>query len=135
MLKRFFLNRPNVFGIVWKASGHLIGQIGLAEDPKRENPDAGMLDYGIREDFWNQGIATEAAQAVIDYGFRHRHLILISAYCYPENQASRRVLEKCGLSHEGTLTMCEYRYDSRLFDNECYSLSVREWGKQFGHGA
>ena len=130
LLKELFLNRPSSFGIVWKTSGHLIGQICLMEDPKRENPDAGMLDYGLREDFWNLGIVTEAAQAVIDYGFRLRHLMLISAYCYPENYASRRVLEKCGFHHEGTLALCECRYDSRIFDNECYSIRASEWKRQ-----
>jgi ribosomal-protein-alanine N-acetyltransferase len=127
VLQEMFFDRPSMFGIVWRETGRMIGQIGLVEDPKRENPDAGMLGYAIREDFWNRGIVTEATRAVVAYGFLQRRLMLISAYCYPENHASRRVLEKCGFHYEGTLTLCERRYDGKIFDNECYSIGCAEW--------
>lgn len=130
VLKAMFIDHPAMFGIVWKETGLMIGQIGLVEDPKRENPRAGMLGYAIREDFWNRGILTEAAKTMVDYGFRQRRLMLISAYCYPENHASRRVLEKCGFHYEGTLALCELRYDGEIFDNECYSIGSAEWSQR-----
>lgn len=130
VLEAMFIGRPTMFGIVWNKTGRMIGQIGLVEDPKRENPDARMLGYAIREEFWHQGIVTEAARAVITHGFQQCQLMLISAYCYPDNTGSRRVLEKCGFTYEGTLSLCERRYDGVIFDNECYSISLTEWSNR-----
>lgn len=126
-LQAMFIGQPDLFGIVWKETGQMIGEIGLVADGKRENPASRMLGYGIREDFWNRGIVTEAARAVVNYGFTQRNLMLISAYCYPENDGSRRVLEKCGFTYEGTLALCEQRYDGAILDNECYSIGAAEW--------
>ena len=127
ILRTLFIGQPGMFGIVWRASGRRIGEIGLTGDAKREYPAARMLGYAIREEFWNRGIVTEATRAVVDYGFRQLGLALISAYCYPDNHASRRVLEKCGFHYEGTLALCEQRYDGAVLDNECYSLGAAEW--------
>lgn len=41
-----------MFGIVWRETGQMIGEIGLTADPKREYPAAQMLGYAIREEFW-----------------------------------------------------------------------------------
>lgn len=49
-----------------------------------------------------------------------------SAYCYPHNQRSRRVLEKCGFLYEGTLRQCEQLFDGKTYDNECYALVGNE---------
>lgn len=127
ILRTLFIGQPGMFGIVWRASGRMIGEIGLTGDAKREYPAARMLGYAIREEFWNRGIVTEATRAVVDYGFRQLDLALISAYCYPDNHASRRVLEKFGFHYEGTLALCEQRYDGAVLDNECYSLGAAEW--------
>lgn len=127
ILRTLFIGQPGMFGIVWRENGQMIGEIGLTADPKREYPAAQMLGYAIREEFWGQGIVTEAARAVVAYGFRQLGLLLISAYCYPENHASRRILEKCGFHYEGTLALCEQRYDGVVLDNECYSIGAAEW--------
>ncbi len=66
---------------------------------------------------------TEAAGAVVTYGFETMHLDLISATCYPFNVRSRRVLEKLGFRYEGTLAQAEKRYDGKVLDKDCYSLS------------
>ncbi len=65
--------------------------------------DSGLIELGYRyaRAAWGQGIATEAARAVLDYGFRQLGLDPIVAVTHPDNLASRRVLEKLGFSHEG----------------------------------
>lgn len=117
-----FLNQENVFGIMLKGTDKLIGSIGLIKDPKRDNPNALMLGYAIGEAYWGKGYTTEAAQAVIGYGFDKLELELISAYCYPYNERSKRVLHKCGFVYEGTLRRSEIRFDGTVYDSECYSV-------------
>jgi RimJ/RimL family protein N-acetyltransferase len=53
------------------------------------------LGYWIGEQYWGRGIATECVALVIDYAFSSDlELKEISAYVFPENKASIRVLEK-----------------------------------------
>ena len=81
-----------------------------------------MIGYAMSEKYWNKGIMTEAVKEIIKYGFNDLKLELISAYCYPYNKSSKRVLQKNGFQYEGTLKQAEKTYDGRILDNECYSL-------------
>lgn len=56
--------------------------------------------YGLAKPYWGKGIATEAAKVSISYGFNVAALDKIIAMVLPENQASRRVIEKAGLHYE-----------------------------------
>jgi len=58
--------------------------------------------YKLHKDHWNQGYGTEAAKAVIDYGFLKMNLHRIEAGAAVSNKASIRVFEKIGMVHEGT---------------------------------
>lgn len=59
------------------------------------------IGYVFHRDMWGQGIAGEAVSAVMDFGFRKIGLNRIEARYMVENQNSRRVMEKCGMSFEG----------------------------------
>lgn len=76
----------------------IIGTIGLeiSIDDHR-----GELGYWLGRAYWSQGLASEAAAAVIDYGLDHLALNKITAHCLATNYASRRVLEKVGFKQEG----------------------------------
>jgi ribosomal-protein-alanine N-acetyltransferase len=52
---------------------------------------------------WGQGLASEAAQAALAYGFERVGLERIIALTRPENIASRRVMEKLGMRYEKNL--------------------------------
>ena len=60
------------------------------------------IGYIFNPNYHNQGYATEACQAVINYAFTQLNAHRIVANCSPENPASWRVLEKCGLTREAT---------------------------------
>ncbi|MDO5562810.1 MAG: GNAT family N-acetyltransferase [Synergistaceae bacterium] len=122
IIEQIFLAN-NVFGIVLREDNALIGSVGLIDDPKRDNDRTKMLGYSIGEDYWGRGYMTEAARAVVDDGFVRLGLDLISAYCYPENARSRRVLTKLGFRYEGTLALCEMIYNGEVRANECYALT------------
>ena len=126
IMKLLFLDKENVFGIVLQDTGRLIGSLGLIDDPKRENDNVRMLGYAIGEAYWGHGFMTEAVKALTGYGFAALRLDLISAYCYPQNARSRRVLVKCGFTYEGTLKLAEKIYNGNVYDNECWALSAPE---------
>lgn len=121
VIRAFYLDKENAFGIELKETGRLVGSIGLMPDPKRQNDRTHMLGYTIAEEYWGKGYATEAAHALVEFGFNELSLDLISAYCYPFNERSKRVLEKCGFSYEGRLRKAEIRFDGEVIDHECYS--------------
>lgn len=121
-----FVGVSNVFGIVNK-KGKLIGSVGLVEDKKRQYDNVLMLGYAIGEAHWGQGYMTEAARAILEYGFGVLEADIISAYCYPENSRSRNVLLKCGFLYEGTLRRAETLFDGSVKDNLCFSITKEEY--------
>lgn len=56
--------------------------------------------------YQNKGYASEAAQAILEYGFRELNLHRIIATCQPENIPSYRVMEKIGMRREGFFKKC-----------------------------
>ena len=117
-----FVGKEGVFAIVVKETGKLIGTIGLIDDPKRECSGSRMLGYALGEAYWGHGYMTEASQALVHYGMNVLQLRLISAYCYPFNERSKRVLTKLGFQYEGRLALCEELYNGAVYDHECYVL-------------
>jgi ribosomal-protein-alanine N-acetyltransferase len=57
--------------------------------------------YKIHRDYWRQGYTTEALNKLLDFGFNYMKLHRIEAGCAVENIASRKVLEKVGMTREG----------------------------------
>ena len=76
-----------------------IGYCGLRLLPDRIS--AVELLYALGQTHWGQGLAGEAARAVMDWGFANLPVREILAFTRPEHGASRRVLEKLGLTHRG----------------------------------
>ncbi len=64
------------------------------------------LAYRLHKKYWNLGYATELAKALIEYGFDKLALPKIIAMVHPENERSKRVMEKAGMSYLG---MVDYR--------------------------
>ncbi|MGC2310220.1 MAG: GNAT family protein [Candidatus Babeliaceae bacterium] len=80
-----------------------------------------FLEYFVKPAYWNQGIATEAAQAVIDFAFNNLKLHRIEASVHPDNKASIRVLEKLGMQQEGYAK--DYMFCNGKFeDRKLYAL-------------
>ena len=98
MIERFESGEHIEFAIVARDSGNLIGGIGMDITARHKR---GSLGYWLGTDFWAKGYATEAARAVLNYGFHILELHRIEAGHYPRNAASGRVLEKIGMQREG----------------------------------
>ncbi len=92
---------PNQWRIVPKATGHVVGIVGVIRwEPERHCAEIG---FGLVRVASGQGLMTEACRAVIDYGFAEMDLSRIEARCQRANLASARVLEKIGMTREGTV--------------------------------
>jgi len=93
--------RNYTLAIILKTKAKLIGSCGIHVS----NPDSreGWIGYCLNRKFWGKGYATEAANALVDFGFDKLKLHRIFATCDPANMASAHVLEKVGLKREGHL--------------------------------
>jgi [ribosomal protein S5]-alanine N-acetyltransferase len=85
--------------IIIRDSGMFCGGVGLQINADHRHAELG---YWIGVSYWGNGYATEAAQAVVKYGFETLHLHRIFASHYTNNPASARVLKKTGMRPEGT---------------------------------
>jgi ribosomal-protein-alanine N-acetyltransferase len=88
-------------GFLLKATGRLVGAGGLRiRSAEHRTADVG---YVLRRDAWGQGLATEAARALVELGLRRLGMHRIWATCHVENARSAHVLEKAGMRCEGRL--------------------------------
>ncbi len=79
-----------------RETGELIGRIGFLMTEIDESVDA-ELHYHLAPAAWGNGLATEATRAVLRWGRENQDLEHVAAVIHPDNHASRRVAEKCGL--------------------------------------
>jgi RimJ/RimL family protein N-acetyltransferase len=98
--------------------GRLIGAVGLILEPTSRKAEMG---YWIGKPYWGKGYATEAARAVIAYGFDVLSLNRIFAHHMTRNPASGRVLEKAGMTFEGGLRQHILKWD-RFEDVRIYGI-------------
>lgn len=106
------------FAITLKEDGTLIGAIGLVISPRFQRAELG---YWMGTPYWNQGFCTEAARAIVDFGFSVLKLHKICAHHLTRNPASGRVMQKIGMSREGTLREHTIKW-GRFEDLDAYGL-------------
>lgn len=113
------------FAVTLVAGEPLIGWccIQLSAEDER----LGELMYVFRRNAWGQGYATEAARALLDFGFSQLKLHRIHATCRPENRASWRVLEKLGMHNEGRLRQNTW-IRGKWCDSYLYAILESDWG-------
>jgi len=112
---------------ILKTNHQLIGTCGLRLD----SPDSQQADIGyeLAPPYWGKGYATEAANAMLDYGFRTLRLHRIWSWCIADNHRSSRVLEKIGMRLEGRLRENEY-FKEHYWDTLVYAILASEWQSQ-----
>ncbi len=88
--------RSDLFAIRLKETGRLIGILSLFD----EKDGACEIGYGLGSDHWGHGYATEAVKRFLRYLFDERGCHTVYASCFPGNDASRRVMEKCGMRYD-----------------------------------
>jgi ribosomal-protein-alanine N-acetyltransferase len=110
--------------VILLADNFLIGRCGLG----LTDPDVGeaALWYTLHPAHWSQGYTTEAARAIVDFGFRELRLHRIWADCDPANVGSWRVLEKIGMHREGHLRENAW-IKGEWVDSLIYAILDHEW--------
>jgi RimJ/RimL family protein N-acetyltransferase len=90
------------FTVVARASGAAVGSCGFKGPPDAD----GVVEvaYGIDQDYRGRGYATEAAAALAAFAFASGRVRLVRAHTKPDNEASSRVLRKCGFKQVGEVT-------------------------------
>lgn len=96
-----FMAEKNVFAVVLKGNGKVIGSLGLHDswanyDLKYNNLKLKEIGYVLSKSYWGQGLIPEVVEAVINFCFHNYELDAITIKHFSENNQSRRVIEKCG---------------------------------------
>ena len=100
--------------------------IGTASLRRYARDRRAELGYWLATGVWGRGIATEAASAIVDYGFRELELSRIYAEVLSGNRSSERVLDKLGMQREGVKRQ-HVRKGRALRDVAIYGLLRSEW--------
>jgi RimJ/RimL family protein N-acetyltransferase len=108
-IRRFMAREEEDGFTVWaaelKETGRLVGRIGILRQPKWElDPGAVEVGWVVARPLWGQGLATEGGAASLGFGFQRGGLDRIISFTLPHNVASRRVMEKVGLTYRGLAT-------------------------------
>jgi ribosomal-protein-alanine N-acetyltransferase len=110
--------------VVLKSSQQLIGNCGIRL--KSVGAHEGDIGYELSPKHWGHGYATEAARAIVAFGFTQLKLHRIWASCIAENVGSIHVLQKLGMQPEGRLREHEY-FKGRWWDTLLFGILEREW--------
>lgn len=109
-------------------AGPLIGCVGLANNLLHKRADLG---YWMGLPWWGQGYVTEAALALIDFGFQKWDLERIQSHHLGNNPASGRVMEKIGMTREGILRRSFLKW-GRFQDTIHYAILREDWQARAG---
>ncbi len=110
-----------------KDTGEHIGGFGLFLDEGRLTGDIGWI---LRKDMWHRGYATEAASALLKFGFETLGMHRIIAKCNAQNTASYRVMERLRMRREAHFRSARYERvgDRREWvDEYVYAILKTEW--------
>jgi RimJ/RimL family protein N-acetyltransferase len=114
------LNRNPLTNFVISVNGQLAGVIEFktGEDIHRKTATMG---YWLGEDYWGNGIMTEAVNLVTKYAFENFDVIRVQSTVNGNNPASRRVLEKAGFIQEGIMRKAIVKY-GEVMDEYLFGL-------------
>ncbi len=111
-------------GIIRKDTGEFIGSCGISRRDGRMHE--AEIGYCLHPDSWNHGLMTEAAGALVGFGFTGWKVHRIFARIDPENFGSIRVAEKCGMRREGHLLKTDW-IKGEWRDMLIYAILDEEW--------
>ena len=114
--------REDLFAIRLKETGRLIGIILYFD----EKDGACEIGYGIGSDWWGRGLATEAVRCFLGCLFREKGVRTVYASYFTGNDASRRVMEKCGMRYS-RFSEKEMTYLGEERDLTYYEITKEEY--------
>lgn len=117
----YLISAKNNYAIELKATGSVIGSIGLNEDAKG-NKQARNLGYSLAEAYWNQGIITEALTVVIANA---KEITNILSILHHNNPKTERLLAKFGFRQVDVIKNVKREVDTEYHDEPYYILKLK----------
>ena len=115
------MKSPSVIMGGWKPHSSIDTSIGILNEYIESN-ERWAIELKDTEKVIGNGYMTEAVKRIIEYLFEELDIDLLSAFHYPDNDKSKKVLERCGFQYEITIEQGSTRYDGQVFDAVCYSI-------------
>jgi ribosomal-protein-alanine N-acetyltransferase len=108
------------WAIVQKTDNQLVGMISARVETHKWE-----LGYVLARPYWGRGYMTEVVKGVIEWAFKQPEISRVWAVCDIDNLASARVMEKAGMTREGTLRRWSVHPNVSVEprDSFCYSIS------------
>ncbi len=125
--------KGETYAIALKETNQLIGTVSVYSNTIRPYNKAKSLGFSLNSAYWNKGYMTEAVKMVIQHCFRYSDCKIIEVGHHVGNDASKRVIEKCGFTYDGRIRQFKRLYDDRLIDADFYSLTKEEYEERKKH--
>ncbi|HHX60257.1 MAG TPA: GNAT family N-acetyltransferase [Epulopiscium sp.] len=123
VLKEFYMNDTGIYAIELKSEHKCIGCIDLRLDIENSK---GSFGYVMNKNYWGQGYMPESLNAVLDFAFTKLSLNRIESTYYVGNEASGRVMKKCGMQYEG-IGLQEVKVKGIYYDVVHYAILKQNW--------
>lgn len=127
VLGKYEKDEAGEWGIVLKETGKLIGSTGCYQYSKQNS--CAELGYAINRSHWGKGIMPEAVNGVLKFAFEEMGLNRIECYHYVLNEKSGRVMQKVGMTYEGTARGKIYA-KGMYCDVKQYAILKKDWEKK-----
>jgi len=131
---RTVFSEPDVFAVVDRESGHVIGSAGFVS-PHMPGSAASQgksseIGYALSPDYWGRGLMPEIVAELLRYGFENLRLDEIWVTHYRENYQSQRVIEKSGFLYAFTENLSDEFFPDRP---TCFYFLTRDAWETRGH--
>lgn len=117
---------PSQFAVIFRGNNELMGYCGFFHW-HLDGADETEIGYRLHPDYWNRGLASEAAQTVRDHAFQDLRLSRVVSLIHPDNIPSRRVAEKNGMKIERETVF-------RGFPTQVFAITREHWLAERGAG-
>jgi len=118
----FQKNKVFELAVERKEDGKVIGLLGLI----RQDHGQGEMGWVLGVEYRGKGYATEAARALMEYGFNSLGLHRIHADTSTDNLAARKIMERLGMRREDVMRGAVYE-EGRWVDRYVYGMTADEW--------
>lgn len=122
-----FIEKPDVWALELKETGHVIGSLGLHKSDMRIGVKAFQMGYVLSEDYWGHGLIPEAGKAALRYAFCHMDADVVEIGHFDFNEQSKRVIEKLKFTPEGKLRVARLVPHYGIADEYIYSMTAEEY--------
>lgn len=113
------------WSITLKETQEFVGTIDFVMYNKAEK--IAEIGYALSDRHWGKGYVSEATKALLDFGFNELQLVRIQARCFADNVGSERVMQKVGMTYEGTMRKAKFA-KGKYHDIKMYAILREDVG-------